>query len=89
MPKPELIQKPGNIYHTPTHTPVSKRVPSNVDARTGEVTGALFPHQSADNIASWWQPLIEMGEATVEIQRRMGRKQSNRRPAHLRGTPSR
>lgn len=75
MPKPELTQRKGNVYWTPTRTPdPKKRIPPNVDPRTGEIIGKRMEHQSDDNIASWWQPMIEMGESCVEIQRRTRRR---------------
>ena len=70
MPKPKLIQKPGNVYHTPTETPTSTRIPPNVDPLTGEIVGKRMEHQSHSNVDSWHEIFVEMGEACPDRTRR-------------------
>ena len=66
MATPKLIQKPGNVYHTPTHTPQSKR-------EWREVKGVLWEHDSADNIESWRDVFMEIGEACADRTQRRRR----------------
>ena len=71
MPKPNLIKKPGNVYHTPVANPPAQRpVPSNVNPITGEVIGAIMEQNSQENVNTWWEVFTEIGRETVEIQRR-------------------
>ena len=66
MATPKLIQKPGNVYHTPTHTPESKR-------EWREVKGVLWEHDSEDNINSWRDVFMEIGEACPDRTQRRRR----------------
>ena len=73
MPKPKLTQRKGNVYHTPLETPTSKRIPRNVDPRTGEIVGKRMEHQSQSNVDSWWDVFKEIGEACKDRTRRRRR----------------
>ena len=66
MPKPELTQRKGNVYFTPTHTPESKR-------EWREVKGVLWEHDSEDNINSWRDVFMEIGEACPDRTQRRRR----------------
>ena len=71
--KPNLIRKKNNVYWTPTSTPESKRIPANVDRRTGEVIGAIMPWDSEDNATSWREVMLEIGRECPDRTRRRGR----------------
>ena len=66
MPKPELRQRKGNVYFTPTATPESKR-------EWREVKGVLWEHDSEDNINSWRDVFMEIGEACPDRTQRRRR----------------
>ena len=71
MPKPKLIQRKGNVYLSPVSQPEpSKRVPSNVDARTGEVIGKVMEADSHDNVHEWTGIIYEVLDACVDSPRR-------------------
>ena len=80
MPKPKLIKRKGNVYHTPTETPPSTRIPSNLDPRTGEIVGKRMEHQSHDNVDGWTGIIYEVLDACVDSPRRRSeRRQGIRR----------
>ena len=70
MPKPELTQRKGNVYFTPTATPQSTRRPPNVNPRTGEIIGKVMEADSQENVDSWWDVFKEIGEACPDRTRR-------------------
>ena len=61
MARPTLIQRKGNVYHSPIAEPKPNRpVPSNVDPLTGEVIGPIMEHNSEENIGTWWGVFMDM-----------------------------
>ena len=48
------------IYRTLPQPPASKRTPSGVNPRSGEVMGAIMENQSQENVDSWWEIFTEM-----------------------------
>ena len=71
MPKPNLRQKPGNVYHTPTTTPAPQ------PRRFREVKGAIMPAESQENVDLWWGIFREIGEECPDRTRRPRRQRSS------------
>ena len=69
MPKAKLIQKRGNVYHTPIDTPAEN------PRSFREVKSAIMPADSQENVDLWWQIFREIDNETAEIQRRQHRNQ--------------
>ena len=60
--KPELTQRKGNVYFTPTHTPESKRIPPNV---IGE---GFMQAESQENYDLWFGIFREIGEECKDME---------------------
>ena len=70
MASPKLIQKRGNVYHSPVAEPKPNRpVPSNIDPVTGEIIGPIMKHNSESNIGTWWTVFTEMASECADWQK--------------------
>ena len=72
MPKPNLIKKRGNVYHTPIDTP------AETPRRFREVKSAIMPADSQENVDLWFDIFMEMGRETAEKQRRQHRNRQRK-----------